>query len=66
MSQDKYNSTDLYFWYLLCQQTNTKDIAGQSAKSKSDTETNLNTETNTNTGWNENSVQLCKTQILKV
>ena len=30
------NSTDLYFWYLfvmtlLCQQTNTKDIAGQSA-----------------------------------
>ena len=28
------NSTDLYFWYLfvVCQQTNTKDIAGQSAK----------------------------------
>ena len=28
------NSTDLYFWYLfvdICQQTNTKDIAGQSA-----------------------------------
>ena len=25
------NSTDLYFWYL-CQQTNTKDIAGQSAR----------------------------------
>ena len=28
------NSTDLYFWYLfvICQQTNTKDIAGQSAR----------------------------------
>ena len=30
------NSTDLYFWYsfVICQQTNTKDIAGQSAKQK--------------------------------
>ena len=29
-SQMRHNSTDFYVWYI-CQQTNTKDIAGQSA-----------------------------------